>query len=130
MEKLPPLFAFRYTKTRIQVYTHRSYHARPTAVFEDKEDDIAPDNEVLEFVGDSVLSLAVATLVRQTYRKSLYTLTGTRRYLSNVSRSRPQSGTTCSKRIADGSIWETDLPRHLSENKGTRSAKCDNRPYL
>ncbi|KAG9054663.1 hypothetical protein FS842_004510 [Serendipita sp. 407] len=64
---LPPLLDFKYPKTRIQVYTHRSFHARPTAVFEDPPDDIAPDNEVLEFLGDSVLSLAVATLVRSTY---------------------------------------------------------------
>ena len=66
---LPKLLDFRYARTRTQVYTHRSYYARPTAVFEDPEDDIAPDNEVLEFVGDSVLSLAVATLAREKYRK-------------------------------------------------------------
>ena len=74
VEKLPKLFEFKYPKTRIQVFTHRSYFARPTAVFEDPPDDIAPDNEVLEFVGDSVLSLAVATLTRETYRKHLFAL--------------------------------------------------------
>ncbi|KIM21941.1 hypothetical protein M408DRAFT_12297 [Serendipita vermifera MAFF 305830] len=67
VDKLPKLVDFKYVKTRTQVFTHRSYYARPTAVFEDPPDDIAPDNEVLEFVGDSVLSLAVATLVRETY---------------------------------------------------------------
>jgi hypothetical protein len=67
--KLPKLLEFKYARTRNQVYTHRSYYARPTAVFEDPEDDIAPDNEVLEFVGDSVLSLAVATLARDKYRE-------------------------------------------------------------
>jgi hypothetical protein len=72
---LPKLLDFRYPRTRTQVYTHRSYYARPTAVFEDPEDDIAPDNEVLEFVGDSVLSLAVATLTRDKYRKCFFTFT-------------------------------------------------------
>lgn len=67
--KIPRLFDFKYVKTRTQVFTHRSFYARPTAVFEDPPDDIAPDNEVLEFVGDSVLSLAVATFVRETYRE-------------------------------------------------------------
>jgi ribonuclease III len=59
---------FKHTKTRLQVFTHRSLDARPNAIFEDPPDDIAPDNEVLEFVGDSVLSLAGATLVRNKYR--------------------------------------------------------------
>lgn len=65
---LPRLMPFKYQKTEDQVFTHRSYFARPTAVFEDPPNDPAPDNEVLEYVGDSVLSLAVATLSKKTYR--------------------------------------------------------------
>lgn len=65
--QLPPLIEFKHTKTKTQVFTHRSFSARPNAVFEDPPDNIAPDNEVLEFVGDSVLSLAVASLIRITY---------------------------------------------------------------
>ena len=70
LAQLPPLIEFKHTRTKTQVYTHRSFSARPNAVFEDPPDDIAPDNEVLEFVGDSVLSLAVASLIRNTYRMS------------------------------------------------------------
>lgn len=66
--KLPKLLPFKYPTTKEQVFTHRSFSARPSAVFEDAADDIAPDNEVLEHVGDSVLNLAVATLTRIKYR--------------------------------------------------------------
>ena len=68
LDGLPRLIPFKYAKTEDQVFTHRSYFARPTAVFEDPPSDPAPDNEVLEYVGDSVLSLAVATLTKKTYR--------------------------------------------------------------
>jgi hypothetical protein len=66
--RLPRLIPFKYQRTDEQVFTHRSFFARPTAVFEDPLDDIAPDNEVLEYTGDSVLSLAVVTLAKATYR--------------------------------------------------------------
>ena len=65
---LPRLIPFKYPKTEDQVFTHRSYFARPTAVFEDPPNDPAPDNEVLEYIGDSVLSLAVVTLAKKLYR--------------------------------------------------------------
>lgn len=68
IDGLPRLIPFKYPKTEEQVFTHRSYFARPTAVFEDPPSDPAPDNEVLEYVGDSVLSLAVVTLTKKTYR--------------------------------------------------------------
>jgi len=68
IDGLPRLMPFKYTRTGDQVFTHRSFFARPTAVFEDPPNDPAPDNEVLEYVGDSVLSLAVATLTKKTYR--------------------------------------------------------------
>lgn len=77
VQRLPPLLPFRYPKTRIQVFTHRSFYARPTAVFEDPPHDIAPDNEVLEYVGDSVLSMAVVTLVRNNYRMSIKAISKT-----------------------------------------------------
>lgn len=68
IDGLPRLIPFKYPKTEEQVFTHRSFFARPTAVFEDPPSDPAPDNEVLEYVGDSVLSLAVVTLTKKTYR--------------------------------------------------------------
>jgi ribonuclease-3 len=30
----------------LQVFTHRSYFARPTHIFEDPPDDLSPDNEM------------------------------------------------------------------------------------
>jgi len=70
IDGLPRLLPFKYPKTEDQVFTHRSYFARPTAVFEDPPGDPAPDNEVLEYIGDSVLSLAVVTLAKSMYRTS------------------------------------------------------------
>ncbi|KAH9943203.1 ribonuclease III [Epithele typhae] len=52
---------------RAQVFTHRSFYARPTHVFEDLPDDPSPDNEVLEHLGDSVLSLSVTGLMREVF---------------------------------------------------------------
>lgn len=69
VHKIPRLLDFKHTRTRLRVFTHRSYYARPNAVFEDPPGDIAPDNEPLEFVGDSVLNLAVATLITADYRE-------------------------------------------------------------
>lgn len=68
IDGLPRLIPLKYGKTEDQVFTHRSYFARPTAVFEDPPNDLAPDNEVLEYIGDSVLSLAVVTLAKTLYR--------------------------------------------------------------
>ncbi|TDL29361.1 ribonuclease III [Rickenella mellea] len=67
-EGFPPLPHIRSDDTRRQVYTHRSFYARPKDVFEDPPDDPAPDNETLEHLGDSVLGLSVTGLIRQTYR--------------------------------------------------------------
>ncbi|KAI0331275.1 ribonuclease III [Cubamyces sp. BRFM 1775] len=52
---------------RLQVFTHRSFFARPTHVFEDMPDDPSPDNESLEHLGDTVLSLVVTGLLREVY---------------------------------------------------------------
>ena len=70
--------------TWLQVFTHRSYYARPTDVFEDPPDDLSPDNEKwaicdtesrklkyaaysLEHLGDSVVSLIVTQLIYETW---------------------------------------------------------------
>jgi len=50
-----------------QVFTHRSLHGRPNHLFEDFEDDPAPDNEQLEHLGDTVLQLCVTNLIRDMY---------------------------------------------------------------
>ncbi|KAH9855085.1 ribonuclease III [Lenzites betulinus] len=64
---LPPLPEIRSEALRLQVFTHRSFFARPTHVFEDMPDDPSPDNESLEHLGDSVLSLVVTGLLRDVY---------------------------------------------------------------
>lgn len=43
-QKLPELLRLS-DSVWLQVFTHRSYFARPTHVFEDPPDDPAPDNE-------------------------------------------------------------------------------------
>ncbi|KAG9081144.1 hypothetical protein FRC06_005794, partial [Ceratobasidium sp. 370] len=55
---LPPLSSL---ALRNQVFTHRSYAARPTNVFEDNPSNPTVDNESLEHLGDSVVNL-IATL--------------------------------------------------------------------
>ncbi|KAJ3719426.1 ribonuclease III domain-containing protein [Lentinula raphanica] len=66
-EQLPPLPTFKSERIRIQVFTHRSFHARPTHLFDDPPDDPAPDNEKLEHLGDSVLSLVVTNLLNEMF---------------------------------------------------------------
>jgi len=79
IDGLPRLIPFKYATTEDQVFTHRSYFARCTTVFEDPPNDPAPDNEMLEYIGDSVLSMAVGLLTKKTYR------TYARPYSSQVS---------------------------------------------
>ncbi|KAI0660732.1 ribonuclease III [Cubamyces menziesii] len=64
---IPPLPEIRSDALRLQVFTHRSFFARPTHVFEDMPDDPSPDNESLEHLGDTVLSLVVTGLLREVY---------------------------------------------------------------
>ncbi|OSD04578.1 ribonuclease III [Trametes coccinea BRFM310] len=64
---LPPLPEIQSEALRLQVFTHRSFYARPTHVFEDMPDDPSPDNESLEHLGDTVLSLVVTGLMREIY---------------------------------------------------------------
>ncbi|PCH40934.1 ribonuclease III [Wolfiporia cocos MD-104 SS10] len=66
-DDLPPLPEIKSDDIRLQVYTHRSYFARPTHMFEDMPDDPSPDNEKLEHLGDSVLSLVVTSLMREEF---------------------------------------------------------------
>ncbi|KAF8806217.1 ribonuclease III [Phlegmacium glaucopus] len=46
-----------------QVFTHRSYYARQTHVFEDLPNDPSPDNEKYEHLGDTVLGMTVTHLL-------------------------------------------------------------------
>ncbi|KAA1466570.1 ribonuclease III [Dentipellis sp. KUC8613] len=62
---LPPLPAIEHHELRLRVFTHRSFAARPTHVFEDSPEDPSPDNEVLEHLGDQVLGLIVTELLQE-----------------------------------------------------------------
>ncbi|EAU84240.2 double-stranded RNA binding domain-containing protein-containing protein [Coprinopsis cinerea okayama7 len=59
----PPLPEITNRNIELQVFTHRSYHARPTHVFEDHINDLSPDNERYEHLGDTVLGLVVTNLM-------------------------------------------------------------------
>ncbi|TFK43849.1 ribonuclease III domain-containing protein [Crucibulum laeve] len=64
---LPPLPAIRSEAIRQQVFTHRSLHGRPTHIFEDHPNDLSPDNEKFEHLGDTVLGLCVTSLLAEMY---------------------------------------------------------------
>jgi ribonuclease-3 len=83
---LPPLPDINSEHVRLQVFTHRSFYARQTHMFEDLPDDPSLDNEMsavslisrvqcpncpkfsrLEHLGDSVLGLIVTDLLRELY---------------------------------------------------------------
>jgi len=66
-EDLPPLPRILNEDTKRRIFTHRSFYARPAHGFEDSPDDPSPDNEMLEHLGDSVLSLVVTGLLREVY---------------------------------------------------------------
>ncbi|KAJ6615642.1 ribonuclease III domain-containing protein [Mycena sp. CBHHK59/15] len=63
----PPLPHIERADVRLQVFTHRSYFARPTHIFEDRPDDPSPDNEKFEHLGDAVLGLVVTKLMLDMY---------------------------------------------------------------
>ncbi|KAG5648801.1 hypothetical protein DXG03_000150 [Asterophora parasitica] len=63
----PPLPVIHARAIELQVFTHRSYFARPTHIFEDHPDDPSPDNEKFEHLGDAVLGLSVTSLLMQMY---------------------------------------------------------------
>ncbi|KAH8834115.1 ribonuclease III [Flagelloscypha sp. PMI_526] len=64
---IPPLPAIKSEALRTQVFTHRSLHGRATNVFEDPHNDPSPDNERLEYLGDSVLNLVFTELLLENY---------------------------------------------------------------
>ncbi|CAL1700256.1 unnamed protein product [Somion occarium] len=66
-EDLPVLPEIRDPDLKRRVFTHRSFYARPTHIFEDVPEDPSPDNEMLEHLGDSVLSLVVTGFLREVY---------------------------------------------------------------
>ncbi|KAF8603493.1 ribonuclease III [Ceratobasidium sp. AG-I] len=61
----PPLPDISSPSLLNQVFTHRSFAARPNNIFQDNPNDPTPDNESLEHLGDSVLNL-ITTLHIQT----------------------------------------------------------------
>ncbi|KXN89461.1 Ribonuclease 3 [Leucoagaricus sp. SymC.cos] len=63
----PPLPEIKNASIRQQVFTHRSLHGRPTHVFEDHPNDLSPDNEKYEHLGDAVLGLSVTSLLMEMY---------------------------------------------------------------
>ncbi|KAH9077049.1 ribonuclease III [Lactarius deliciosus] len=64
---LPILPKIESGEIEMRVFTHRSFAARPTHVFEDSSDDPSPDNEQLEHVGDQVLGLIVTDLLQKMF---------------------------------------------------------------
>ncbi|KIJ69882.1 hypothetical protein HYDPIDRAFT_171840 [Hydnomerulius pinastri MD-312] len=63
----PPLPPINSTLIETQVFTHRSFYARPNHVFEDHPEDPSPDNEKFEHLGDTVLGLVVTCLLVDMY---------------------------------------------------------------
>ncbi|KAF7775783.1 hypothetical protein Agabi119p4_4176 [Agaricus bisporus var. burnettii] len=63
----PPLPDINNTDIRQQIFTHRSLYGRPTHLFEDHPDDLSPDNEKYEFLGDAVLGLSITRLLMELY---------------------------------------------------------------
>ncbi|KII94661.1 hypothetical protein PLICRDRAFT_187496 [Plicaturopsis crispa FD-325 SS-3] len=63
----PPLPNILSPEIYLQVFTHRSYFARPTHLFEDHPDDPSPDNEKLEHLGDTVIEFVVTGLILEMY---------------------------------------------------------------
>ncbi|KIK29163.1 hypothetical protein PISMIDRAFT_89551 [Pisolithus microcarpus 441] len=61
---LPPIHS---RDIECQVFTHRSYYARPNHVFEDHPKDPSPDNEKFEHLGDAVLCLVVTKILMENY---------------------------------------------------------------
>ncbi|KIM34948.1 hypothetical protein M413DRAFT_449989 [Hebeloma cylindrosporum] len=63
----PPLPEIKSCAIRLQVFTHRSFYARPGHVFEDPPDDPSPDNERYEHLGDTVLGLSITGLLMEMF---------------------------------------------------------------
>ncbi|KDQ08243.1 hypothetical protein BOTBODRAFT_180013 [Botryobasidium botryosum FD-172 SS1] len=67
VDGLPILLPLEDEETRKQVFTHRSFYGRPTSLFEDPSDDPSPDNEFLEYIGDSILNMCAALMIKKMY---------------------------------------------------------------
>ena len=59
---MPPLPEILSEQLRLQVFTHRSFFARPTHIFEDMPDDPSPDNEMYVPVRYYRVSFSLLTL--------------------------------------------------------------------
>ncbi|KAL4076268.1 ribonuclease III domain-containing protein [Scleroderma citrinum] len=66
-DPFPALPSLRSERIELQVFTHRSYFARPGHVFEDHPNDPSPDNEKFEHLGDTVLNLIVTCIIFESY---------------------------------------------------------------
>jgi len=67
LDGLPILLPLQSDDNRKQVFTHRSFYGRPTSLFEDPPEDPSPDNEFLEYIGDSILNMCSALLLKKMY---------------------------------------------------------------
>ncbi|KAG8949244.1 hypothetical protein FRC04_008846 [Tulasnella sp. 424] len=68
LKELPELPKIENPDLRKRVFTHRSLWGRANTLFQDPENDpYPPDNERLEFLGDSVLSTVTCTLLHERY---------------------------------------------------------------
>lgn len=67
LDGLPILLPLESEENRNQVFTHRSFYGRPTSLFEDPPNDPSPDNEFLEYIGDSILNMCSALLLKKMY---------------------------------------------------------------
>ncbi|KAG8916131.1 hypothetical protein FRC02_004171 [Tulasnella sp. 418] len=66
-EEFPPLPTIDDPEIEKQVFTHRSLFGRSAAAFEDPDDGFHPDNETLEFLGDSIVGLVTTELIREMF---------------------------------------------------------------
>ncbi|KZO94680.1 ribonuclease III [Calocera viscosa TUFC12733] len=65
--ELPTLPAIRSREVLLEVFMHRSVLGRPAGLFEDSPDDLFPDNERLEHLGDAVVQLCATMVIRELY---------------------------------------------------------------
>ncbi|PPQ67577.1 hypothetical protein CVT25_012071, partial [Psilocybe cyanescens] len=64
---IPPLPRINSPAINQQIFTHRSFFARAAHVFEDLPDDLSPDNEKYEHLGDSVLQTTITSLLMEMF---------------------------------------------------------------
>jgi len=67
IDGLPTLLQLEDEEIQKQVFTHRSVYGRPTSLFEDPPNDPSPDNEFLEYIGDSILNMCAALMIKKMY---------------------------------------------------------------